>query len=96
MHTKRIGKELEFHGRFGSSCERCYAVIGENEFSDPEIAAAGNSPDRKTLLVWLDGSALLNVVLAADPLSRLRIIEQRILESGRLVAPKRPAIKTRH
>src|SRR6267143_3802171 len=49
------------------------------EFSDPEIAAADNSPDRKTLLVWLDESALLNVVPAANPLARLRIIKHSIL-----------------
>src|ERR1700722_1849813 len=57
---------------------RRYAVIGKYEFSDPEIAAADNSPDCKTLLVWLDGSALLNVVPAADPLARLWIIKHRI------------------
>src|SRR3982074_1302233 len=58
---------------------RWYAVIGKYEFSVPEIAAADNSPDRKTLLVWLDESALLNVVPAADPLARLRIIKHSIL-----------------
>src|SRR4051812_34340821 len=56
-----------------------YAVIGQYEFSDPEIAAANNAPDRKTLLAWLDGSALLDVVPAPDPLARLRIIEHGIL-----------------
>src|SRR5882757_9509565 len=55
------------------------AVIAEDEFSDPEIAAAGNAPDRETLLVGLDEPALLNVVPAADPLARLRIIEYGIL-----------------
>src|ERR1700681_1010841 len=58
---------------------RWYAVIGKHEFSDPEIAAADYSPDRKTLLVRLDESALLNVVPAADPLARLRIIKHSIL-----------------
>ena len=29
---------------------RRYAIIGKHEFSDPEIAAADNSPDRKTFL----------------------------------------------
>ena len=33
---------------------RRYAVIGKHEFGDPEIAAADNPPDRKTLLVWLE------------------------------------------
>src|SRR6266481_9623760 len=56
-----------------------YAVIGKYEFGDPEIAAADNSPDRKTLLVGLDESALLNVVPTADPLARLRIIKHSIL-----------------
>src|SRR5471032_822945 len=56
-----------------------YAVISQYEFGDPEIAAADNAPDRKTLLVGLDESALLNVVPAADPLARLRIIQHGIL-----------------
>src|ERR1700732_4730304 len=58
---------------------RRYAVIGQYEFSDPEIAAADHSPDLKTLLVRLAASALLNVVPAADPLARLRIVKHRIL-----------------
>src|SRR5438105_8833294 len=66
----------EFHDAHGV---RWYAVIGKDEFSDPEIAAADNSPDRKTLLVWLDESALLNVAPTADPLARLRIIKHSIL-----------------
>src|SRR5471032_2211754 len=56
-----------------------YAVIGQYEFGNPEIAAADNAPDRKTLLVGLDEPALLNVVPAADPLARLRIIQHGIL-----------------
>src|SRR5438132_10162903 len=66
----------EFHDAHGV---RWYAVIGKYEFSDPEIAAADNSPDRKTLLVCLDESTLLNVVPTADPLARLRIIKHSIL-----------------
>src|SRR5436190_17617019 len=58
---------------------RRFAVIDQYEFGDPEIAAADNSPDRKTLLVWLDEPALLNVVPAEDPLARLRIIKHSIL-----------------
>src|SRR5712671_4895955 len=56
-----------------------YAVIGHYVFSDPKIAATDNSPDRKTLLIWLDESALLNVMPTADPLARLRIIKHGIL-----------------
>src|ERR1700731_4879586 len=83
--VKPIGEILRFvgHQSFAEFHDahrvRWYAVIGKQEFSDPEIAAADNSPDRKTLLVWLDESALLNVVPAADPLARLRIIKHGIL-----------------
>src|SRR6195256_3954175 len=83
--VKPIGEILRFvgHQSFAEFHDahrvRWCAVIGKHEFSDPEIAAADNSPDRKTLLVWLDESALLNVVPAADPLARLRIIKHSIL-----------------
>src|SRR6202166_4273161 len=58
---------------------RRYGVVGKYEFSDPEIAAADHAPDRKTLLVGLDETALLNVVPTANPLARLRIIKHGIL-----------------
>src|SRR6185312_9353137 len=38
------------------------AVIRKYEFGDPEITAADNSLDRKTLFVGLDESALLNII----------------------------------
>src|SRR6266404_9481327 len=83
--VKPIGEILRFvgHQSFAEFHDahrvRWLAVIGQYEFSDPEIAAADNSPDRKTLLIWLDESALLNVVPAADPLARLRIVKHSIL-----------------
>src|SRR6202158_2278146 len=83
--VKPIGEILGFvgHQSFAEFHDahrvRWYAVIGKYEFSDPESAAADNSPDRKTLLVGLDESALLNVVPAADPLARLRIVKHSIL-----------------
>src|SRR5262249_43964208 len=83
--VKPIGEILRFvsHQSFAEFHDahrvRWYAVIHKDEFSDPEIAAADNSPDCKTLLVWLDESALLNVVPTADPLARLRIIKHSIL-----------------
>src|SRR4051794_13529287 len=82
---KPIGEILRFLGHqsfaefHDAHSVRWYVVIGKYEFSDPKIAAADNSPDRKTLLVWLDESALLNVVPPADPLARLRIIKHSIL-----------------
>src|SRR5258708_18392314 len=83
--VKPIGEILRFdvHQFFAEFHDaprvRWFAVIGQYEFSDPEIAAADNSSDRKTLFVWLDESALLNVVPAADPFARLRIIKHGIL-----------------
>src|SRR4029078_8536867 len=83
--VKPIGEILRFvgHQSFAELHDahrvRWYAVIGQYELSDPEIAAADNSPDRKALLVWLDESTLFNVVPAADPLARLRIIKHGIL-----------------
>src|ERR1700756_5266984 len=82
---KPIGEILRFvgHQSFAEFHDahrvRWCAVIAKYEFSDPEIAAADNSPDRKTLLVRLDESALLNVVPTADPLARLRIFKYSIL-----------------
>jgi hypothetical protein len=48
-------------------------------FSNPEIAASNNSPDRKALLIWLDESTLLDVMPTADLLARLRINKHGIL-----------------
>ena len=83
--VKPIGEILRFvgHQSFAEFHDahrvRWYAVIAKYEFSDPEIAVADNSPDGKTLLVWLEESALLNVVSTADPLTRLRIMKHSIL-----------------
>ena len=94
--VKPIGEILRFVGHqsfaefHDAHCVRWYAVIGKYVFSDPEIAAADNSADRKTLLVWLDGSAFLNVVPAADPLARLRIIKHGILAVDFMVSALTP------
>src|SRR3954467_11207850 len=83
--VKPIGEILRFVGHqslaefHDAHRVRWYAVIGQDEFSDPEIAAADNSPNRKTLLVRLDESAFLNVLPAANPLARLRIIKHGVL-----------------
>src|SRR5882757_1827539 len=82
---KTIGEILGFVGHqpvaefHDAHRVRWFAVIAKYEFSDPEIAAADNSPDRKTLPVRLDQPALLDVVPAADPLGRLRIIKHGIV-----------------
>src|SRR3569833_3698045 len=54
------------------------AIVSEYKFGDPEISAACHSPDRKSLFIWLNEPALLNVVPTANPLARLRIIKHRI------------------
>src|SRR5450755_2061052 len=83
--TKTVGEILRFvgHQPFAKFHDAhrvgWYAIIGQHEFGDPEIAAADHSPDRKTLLVRLDEPALLNVVPASDSLARLRIIKYGIL-----------------
>src|SRR5579871_7004850 len=56
-----------------------HAVIGQDKFGDPEVAAADHSPDRETFLVGLDGAALLNVPPGADALARLRIIKHGVV-----------------
>src|SRR4051812_44470697 len=69
--VKPVGEILRFvgHQSFAELHDahrvRGYAVIGKHELSDPEIAAADNSPDRKALVVRLDEPALLNVAPAA-------------------------------
>ena|ERR1700761_7447164 len=41
------------------------AVVGEDELGDPEISAADNPADGKSLLVGLTGALMLYVVAAA-------------------------------
>src|ERR1700744_2339229 len=66
----------EFHD---THCVGWNTVITKYEFGDPEIATADNSLDGKALLVWLDGSALLDVAPSPDPFAGLRIIEHSVL-----------------
>src|SRR5581483_1374611 len=55
------------------------AVVGENEFCDPKVAAADDAADRKALRVRLDAPALLDIAAAADALAGLRIVEHGVL-----------------
>src|SRR5579862_7225336 len=66
----------EFHN---ANRVRRPAVIGEDEFSDPEVTAAKNASDRKPLFVWLARALALYVAPAAGPLTRLRILQHRVL-----------------
>src|SRR5689334_10451755 len=55
------------------------AVIGEDEFRDPEVALAKDSAHREALAVRLCGARGLDVVPAPDALARLRVLEQCVL-----------------
>src|SRR5580693_3095202 len=55
------------------------AVIRQDEFGDPKITAANDSPDRKPLLVWLAGALALYVAPAAGSLAGLRVFQHRVL-----------------
>src|SRR5579864_7360448 len=51
------------------------AVIGQDKFGDPKIAAANNSPDRKPLFARLTGALALYAASAAGALAWLRIFQ---------------------
>src|SRR5271156_4126460 len=53
---------LEFHNAHGV---RRFAVICQDEFGDPKLAAADDSPDRKSLVARLTGALALYVAAAA-------------------------------
>src|SRR6202008_1163118 len=54
-------------------------VIGQDIFSDPEVARADNPPHCEAFPIWLRGARRLYVPAAADALARLRIFEHRVL-----------------
>src|ERR1700692_1353519 len=58
---------------------RRLAVIGQDEFGDPKIAAAKNSPDRKAFFVRLAGALVLDVASTAGSLAGLRVFQHRVL-----------------
>src|SRR6266436_132453 len=54
-------------------------VVGEDEFSDPEIGSAEYPPHREAFLVRLRETGCLNVMPTTDALPRLRILEHCVL-----------------
>src|ERR1700730_13852520 len=48
-------------------------VICQDEFGDPKIVAADDSPDRKPLIARLTGALALYVASTAGSLARLRV-----------------------
>src|SRR5262249_11037145 len=54
-------------------------VVGEDEFSDPEVGSAEYPPHCEAFLVWLRETRRLNVMPTTDALPRLRILEHCVL-----------------
>src|SRR4051794_38528498 len=55
------------------------AVIGQDEFRDPEVARTDNAAHREALGIRLRGARGLDVVPAPDTLARLRVLEHSVL-----------------
>src|ERR1700730_3762482 len=55
------------------------AVICQDEFSDPKITAANDSPDSKPLFARLTSALVLYVASTAGSLARLRVFQHRVL-----------------
>jgi hypothetical protein len=66
----------EFHDAHG---EGRLAVICQDEFGDPKITAANDSPDSKPLVAWLTRALVLYVASTAGSLARLRVFQHRVL-----------------
>src|SRR5271166_486081 len=82
---ERVGKvlglagHLAIHELHDAHGVRRPAVIGEDEFGDPEVARADDAAHREALRVRLRDAGGLDVVPAPDALARLRVLEQCVL-----------------
>ncbi|MGC2265889.1 MAG: hypothetical protein WA608_03780, partial [Candidatus Acidiferrales bacterium] len=56
------------------------AVIGQDEFGDPKLTAANDSPDGKPLVARLTGALVLYVGSPAGSLAGLRIFQHCVVE----------------
>src|SRR6516162_6508539 len=54
-------------------------IVGDDEFSNPEVGSAEYPPHCETLSARLSKARRLNVAPAANALARLRVFEYRIL-----------------
>src|SRR6185312_9714183 len=54
-------------------------IVGQDQFSDPEVGRTEYPPHREALLVRLCKTRCLDVVPTADAFPRLRILEHRVL-----------------
>src|ERR1700722_18958552 len=55
------------------------AVVGQDEFGDPQVAAADDPPDSKAFLVGLNLALFLNVGSAAGAFAGLRVIQDGVV-----------------
>ena len=82
--NERVRKVLRLPRNFvtpelhNAHCVGRPAVIGQDEFGDPEVTAANNASDRKPLFAWLASALALYVAPTAGPLARLRVVQHRI------------------
>src|SRR5205085_5561975 len=82
---KRVGEVLGLAGHLPVSelhdahRVRRPPVVGEYEFSDPEVGSAEDPPHCEALAARLSKAGRLNFAPAADALARLRVLEHRIL-----------------
>src|ERR1700756_5325581 len=67
-----VARELHDADRVGG-----LAVVGQDEFGDPEIPGTGDSPDGEALLARLQGARDLDVGTPPDSLARLRVFQHR-------------------
>src|SRR3974390_352859 len=68
---------LELHNAHGVGR---FVIVGKDEFGDPKLAAANDSPDRKPLFVRLTGALVHYVGSTAGSLARLGILQHRVLQ----------------
>src|SRR5262245_8226268 len=82
---ERIAKVLGFADHFpvrelhDAHRVRRLPVVGEDQFSYPEVGRAEYPPHREAFLVGLRETGCLNVMPTTDALPRLRILEYRVL-----------------
>src|SRR5215469_2010902 len=70
-----------------------FPVVGDDHFADPESAAATHTPDDELPPCRVVATLALDVASPAEPLARLRILEDRILGVDRLLLVLVPGLR---
>nr|WP_024441127.1 hypothetical protein [Mycobacterium sp. UM_WGJ] len=74
----RLTNDYTVHELHHAHHIRRLAVVGEHQFTDPQITTAADAADREALGIRLGFPRRLNAIAATDPLTRLRVFEDRI------------------